>query len=123
MGLPVFDNGLVGEASGAEVDGEGTLIAHVSSWVNRNRNRRSKAAIEAQMKQAFGVKKVIWAPGVKGGDITDFNINALARFTSPGKVLIQMPDDIDPRDPWSAPAFETYDILANSTDPMGVRCS
>ncbi len=36
--LPLLDNGLVGEAGGVEFDGEGTLIAHESSWVNPNRN-------------------------------------------------------------------------------------
>ena len=119
MDLPLFDNGLVGEAGGAEVDGQGTLIAHASSWVNSNRNVGSKAAVEAQMKQAFGVEKVIWAPGVKGGDITDYHIDALARFTAPSKVLIQLPEGIDPEDPWSAAAFETYDILADATDATG----
>ncbi len=119
MGLPLFDNGLVGEAGGAEVDGQDTLIAHASSWVNSNRNVGSKAAVEAQMKQAFGVEKVIWATGVKGGDITDYHIDALARFTVPGKVLIQLPEDIDPNEPWSAAAFKTYDILADATDATG----
>ena len=119
MGSPLFDNGLAGEAGGAEVDGQGTLIAHASRWVNSNRNIGSKTTIEAQIKQAFGVEKVIWAPGVKGGDITDYHIVALAWFTEPGKVLIQLPEDIDPEDPLSAAAFEIYDILVGATDAAG----
>ena len=62
---------------------------------------------------------MIWAPGVKGKDITDYHIDALARFVSPGRVLIQLPDRIDPSDPWSASAYETYAILKKATDANG----
>ena len=116
LGLPLIDSGVVGEAGGVESDGAGTLIAHASSWVINNRNHISKAEIERRLLQALGAEKMIWAPGVKGGDITDYHIDALARFVRPGHVLIQMPDAPQRGDPWSAAAFETYDILARSTD-------
>ncbi|MGI9463018.1 MAG: agmatine deiminase family protein, partial [Aestuariivirgaceae bacterium] len=119
LGLPVFDNGLVGEPGGVESDGQGTLIAHESCWVNSNRNRGSKEEIEALLLQALGAEKMIWAPGVKGGDITDYHIDALARFTEPGVVVIQLPEDVDPDDPWSEAAFDTYDILQGATDSKG----
>ena len=119
LGLPVFDVGLVGEAGGVETDGHGTLIAHESSWVNRNRNKGSKAEVEAMLLDTMGALKVIWAPGIKGADITDYHIDALARFVKPGQVLIQMGDEIDPEDPWSVSAFETRDILASATDAEG----
>jgi agmatine deiminase len=119
LGLPVFDAGLVGEAGGVETDGQGTLIAHESSWVNRNRNKGSKAEVEAMLLDTMGAKKMIWAPGIKGADITDYHIDALARFVKPGQVLIQMGEDVDPADPWSVSAFETHDILANATDADG----
>jgi agmatine deiminase len=35
---------------------------------------------------------MIWAPGVVGADITDYHIDSLARFSEPGKVVIQMPE-------------------------------
>ena len=119
LGLPVFDAGLVGEAGGVETDGHGTLIAHESSWVNRNRNGASQAAIEAMLLDTMGATKMIWAPGIKGADITDYHIDALARFVKPGQVLIQMGQEIDPDDPWSVSAFETHDILAIATDATG----
>lgn len=119
--LPVFDNGIVGEAGGVETDGDGTLIAHASSWVNPNRNRQSQREIEHLLLDALGAKKMIWAPGVKGADITDYHIDSLARFVRPGKVVIQLPDTQDPDDPWSAAAFETYDILRNAKDAQGRR--
>lgn len=116
LGLPVFDVGLVGEAGGVETDGHGTLIAHESSWVNRNRNKGSKAEVEAMLLKTMGAEKMIWAPGIRGADITDYHIDALARFAKPGQVVIQMGKEADPEDPWSVAAFETYAVLAAATD-------
>lgn len=119
MGLELFDVGLVGEPGGAETDGEGTVIAHASSWVNANRNAGSMRETETLLLETYGAEKVIWAPGIKGADITDYHIDALARFTEPGTVLIQLGSAIDPDDPWSKAAFETYDILQGATDAKG----
>lgn len=121
LDLPVFNNGLVGEAGGVESDGAGTLIAHESSWINMNRNPHSKAQIERQLMEAIGGSKVIWAPGVAGADITDYHIDSLARFSSPGIVVIQLPEKADPNDPWSIAAFETYDILKDAIDHRGEK--
>ena len=119
LGLQVFDVGLVGEAGGVETDGHGTLIAHESSWLNRNRNKGSKAEVEAMLLDTLGARKMIWAPGIKGADITDYHIDALARFVKPGQVLIQMGEEVDPDDPWSVAAFETHAILAQARDAEG----
>ena len=119
LGLTVFDAGLVGEAGGVETDGAGTLIAHASSWVNPNRNPGSKAEVEAALLATMGADKVIWAPGIEGADITDYHIDALARFVKPGQVLIQMGEAVDNADPWSVAAFETHAILAAATDARG----
>jgi len=121
LGLSMFDAGLVGEAGGVETDGHGTLIAHESSWVNPNRNSGSKAEIEAMLLETLGARKMIWAPGITGADITDYHIDALARFVKPGQVLIQMSEEVDPDDPWSVSAFETHDILAEAADADGRR--
>ncbi|MGI9370952.1 MAG: agmatine deiminase family protein [Hyphomicrobiales bacterium] len=119
MGLREINVGIVGEAGGVESDGAGTLIAHESSWVNANRNKGSKAEIEKMLLAALGAEKIIWAPGVAGEDITDYHIDALARFSAPGHIVIQLPEKPDPRDPWSVAAFETYEILRDATDAQG----
>ncbi len=119
LGLTVFDAGLVGEAGGVETDGHGTLIAHESTFINPNRNKGSKEDITAMLLETMGAQQMIWAPGIKGADITDYHIDALARFVKPGQVLIQMGAEIDPEDPWSVSAFETHDILAQATDAEG----
>lgn len=117
--LPLFANGIVGEAGGVEVDGEGTAIAHESSWINKNRNKQSKADVEQLLLDALGADKMIWAPGIKGADITDYHIDALARFVKPGQVLIQLGKTPDRSDPWSVAAFETYQLLKAARDAQG----
>jgi agmatine deiminase len=121
LGLPLLATGLVGEQGGIEHDGAGTLLAHASCWVNPNRNKGNAATIGKLLNGALGGEKIIWAPGIKGADITDYHIDALARFVSPGRVLIQLPEKPDPADPWSISAFETYEILKKSTDAQGRR--
>ena len=119
LGLKVFDAGLVGEAGGVETDGEGMLIAHASSWVNPNRNAGSQAEIGRKLMDAMGAKTIVWAPGIKDADITDYHIDALARFTKPGQIIIQLPEEIDEEDPWSVSAFETYEILEQTKGKDG----
>lgn len=119
LGLAVYENGIKGEGGGVEVDGEGTVLAHESCWINRNRNTGSKAEVERLLLDALGASKMIWAPGVKGADITDYHIDALARFVKPGQVLIQLGRSVDRSDPWSVSAFETYEILKQARDAKG----
>lgn len=119
LGLPLIDAALVGEAGGVDSDGDGTLMAHESSWVNDNRNRETRATIEQRLLAALGARRMIWAPGLKGHDITDYHIDALARFTGPGRVLIQLPPGRDKRDPWTRAAYETYEILRQARDARG----
>ncbi len=119
LGLPVFESGIVGEGGGVETDGAGTLIAHASCWVNPNRNVMDQGEVERRLLAALGAERVIWAPGIKGADITDYHIDALARFVKPGQVLIQLPDSVDRSDPWSVSAFETYGILKQARDAQG----
>ena len=121
LGMKMFDNGIVGEGGGIEVDGQGTALAHASSWVNGNRNSGTEEEVGKLLLDALGAEKMIWAPGIKDADITDYHIDALARFIKPGQVLIQLPDRIDERDPWSVSAFETYEILKKATDAQGNR--
>ena len=119
LGLPLLNTGLVGEQGGIEHDGARTLLAHTSCWVNPNRNRGNADQIGSLLKGALGADNMIWAPGIKGTDITDYHIDALARFVSPGRVLIQLPESVDRNDRWSVAAFETYEILKRATDAKG----
>lgn len=119
LGLGLFENPVTGEGGGVETDGEGTLLAHASCWVNPNRNNGSANEIAAALCNALGAQKMIWAPGISGADITDYHIDALARFVAPGRVLIQLPAEMNGDDPWSVAAAETYAILKKATDAGG----
>lgn len=112
LGLDLLPSGLQGEAGGVEQDGHGLLLAHESSWVNDNRNPgRSRDEIETNLLRAYGADRMIWSKGVWGEDITDYHIDSLARFTGPGRVLINLPDDLDLSDPFHVAAADTYDRI------------
>ncbi|MCX5129798.1 agmatine deiminase family protein [Streptomyces sp. NBC_00347] len=109
----------VGEGGSLETDGQGTLLATVSSLVNSNRNPgKSQDQVEQAMKAALGIDKVIWVPGLAGQDITDCHIDCLARFTAPGKVILDKPGrGADSK--WIAVYEETARILRGATDAQG----
>ena len=112
LGYALMPTGLHGEAGGVEQDGHGLLMAHASSWVNSNRNPGlSRDEIEARLLQAYGADRMIWSEGVWGEDITDYHIDSLARFTGPGRVLVNLPQAPDRNDPFHVAALETYDRL------------
>ncbi|MFE5490158.1 agmatine deiminase family protein [Streptomyces virginiae] len=113
--------GFVGEGGSLETDGEGTLLATVSSLVNPNRNPgMSREQVEQAVKSALGIDKVIWVPGLAGQDITDCHIDCLARFTSPGRVILDRPGAGADRK-WVAVYEETKRVLESATDARGRR--
>ncbi|MEM9427551.1 MAG: agmatine deiminase family protein [Pseudomonadota bacterium] len=112
LGLDMVPTGLRGEGGGVEHDGHGLLLAHESSWVNENRNPSlTRDEIETRLLAAYGAERMIWSDGVWGEDITDYHIDSLARLTGPGRVLINLPVDPDPRDPFHIAAADTHDRL------------
>lgn len=115
LGTPLIASGLTGEAGGVEHDGHGLLMAHESSWLNQNRNPgMTRDQIEQRLLTAYGAKQMIWSPGVWGEDITDYHIDSLARFTGPGRVLLNLPDRPDKSDPFHRAALATHDKLKAS---------
>jgi agmatine deiminase len=112
MGLAVLPSSLQGEAGGVEQDGHGLLIAHESSWLHDNRNPgMSLDQIGTALMDAYGADRILWSPGLKDMDITDYHIDSLVRLTSPGRALINLPKDPDPDDPFHAAALETDAVL------------
>lgn len=111
----------VGEGGSLETDGEGTLLATVSSMVNANRNPgKTQDQVEQAMKAPLGIDKVIWVPGLAGQDITDCHIDCLARFTAPGKVILDKPGPGADKK-WIAVYEETKRVLRSATDARGRR--
>ncbi|WP_225802981.1 agmatine/peptidylarginine deiminase [Streptomyces sp. NK15101] len=111
----------VGEGGSLETDGQGTLMATVSSLVNSNRNPgMTQDQVEQSMKWALGADKVIWVPGLAGQDITDCHIDCLARFVAPGKVILDQPGP-GTSSKWVAVYNETKKVLQSATDAQGRR--
>ncbi|MGB0694084.1 MAG: agmatine deiminase family protein [Rhodospirillaceae bacterium] len=129
LGIPVIPSQVVGEPGGVDHDGHGLMIAHESSWIDPKRNPGlSRRQIEQRLLAAYGADRMIWSPGVQREDITDYHIDGLARFTGPGRILLTLPDDPDPMDPFHQAALETHDRLVDAglaveviPDPVEVR--
>ena len=115
LGIRVVPSGLIGEAGGVEHDGYGLLMAHESSWINKNRNPNlPKSKIEEHLLTAYGASEIIWSPGVYGEDITDYHIDSLARFTGNRRAIINLPDNLDLADPFHRAAVETHETLVTA---------
>lgn len=120
--LPRVAASLVAEGGALETDGEGTLLVTESSLVNDNRNPgKDRPQVEAELKQALGVRKVIWLAGVKGQDITDAHVDCLVRYVAPGVVLLDLAFPGGPPDVWSRSAEQARGVLAEATDAAGRR--
>lgn len=93
-GATYISTKLVGEGGGLEVDGRGTAIITESCILNDNRNPgMSKEDGEALLKTLFGLRKIIWLPGIRGQDITDGHTDFYARFARPGVVVAALETD------------------------------
>ena len=73
------------EGGSIDCDGAGTLLATSECLLSLNRNEYlSQAEIEAQLKQAFGLRRILWVDhGSIAGDDTDSHIDILVRFCGP----------------------------------------
>ncbi|PJN28153.1 agmatine/peptidylarginine deiminase [Kitasatospora sp. CB02891] len=121
-GMERITTPLVAEGGSLESDGQGTLLVTESSVVNANRNPGlDRDRVEAELKQALGVTKVIWLAGVRGQDITDAHVDCLARFAAPGVVLLDRAFPGTPPDVWSRSADQARAVLAEATDAAGRR--
>jgi agmatine deiminase len=110
--VPLIDSGVVGEGGGLEIDGQRTVLAAASSWVNDNRNPgRSRDQIAAALLNLLGAERMIWIDGLAGADITDGHIDTLGRFATPTTIVIDKPAFDDRTDPWVAVAARTKDLL------------
>jgi agmatine deiminase len=113
--------GIIAEGGALEVDGEGTLLATESSLIDPRRNPgRSRDDVERELRRLLGVRTVIWVEGVRGEDITDCHIDALARFAEPGVVLLSRPAAGGPR-VWRRVFEQARTALAEARDAAGRR--
>lgn len=86
------------EGGAIESDGLGTLLTTSECLLSPNRNGQwSKTEIEAYLKEAFGLSRVLWVNnGYLSGDDTDSHIDTLARFCTPDTIAyVKCTDETD----------------------------
>lgn len=93
--IPLKHGGLVLEGGSFESDGQGTLLTTADCLLSPNRNPHlSRAEIEQQLSDLFGVRKMLWlGHGYLAGDDTDSHIDTLARLVPGNKILYVKCDD------------------------------
>ena len=99
QGVPGVSTWLTMEGGGLEVNGAGLAVAMESCIINDNRNPgKDKAQIEAELKRVFGVERMLWMPGVKGEELTDWHVDFTAKFASPTQMVFAFDRNFEPQD-------------------------
>jgi len=90
LGMPVDYVNIVHERGNLEFNGADTVILNWNVIGNPNRSNgyANKAAAEVDLKNWFGVSKVIWADGPITGDDTGGHIDGIARFIDANRVVV-----------------------------------
>ena len=109
-----FKNNMVLEGGSIHVNGNGTLITTEQCLLHENRNPNlSKNDIENNLKEYFGVTKIIWLKhGTDEG--TNGHIDNVACFSDQNTVLAMTCSDKD--DTYHELLSENLDILKSSVD-------
>ena len=109
-----FKNNMVLEGGSIHVNGNGTLITTEQCLLHENRNPNlSKIEIENNLKEYFGVTKIIWLKhGTDEG--TNGHIDNVACFSDQNTVLAMTCSDKD--DTYYDLLSENLDILKSSVD-------
>jgi agmatine deiminase len=90
LSMPVDYVNIVHERGNLEFNGVDTVILNWNVIGNPNRGNgyANKAAAEVDLKNWFGVSRVIWADGPISGDDTGGHIDGIARFIDANRVVV-----------------------------------
>ena len=112
-----FKNNMVLEGGSINVNGKGTMITTEQCLLNKNRNPElSKDQIEKNLKDYFGVSKIIWLKhGTDEG--TDGHVDNVACFSNSNTILTMT--CTDKSDSYYDLLTENLEILRSSTDQDG----
>lgn len=117
--MRVWKPSLVMEGGSIDVNGHGLLMTTeecLLSPIQARNPRRTRTEIEQAMSHYLGIDRVIWLRNGIAGDDTHGHIDDLARFVSPGTVVIaQEPDPLDAN---HEPLLENWKIL--QSEPLRV---
>ena len=86
---------IVMEGGAIDVDGQGTLMATEECLLSDQQARNpglGRAGIEKVFADVLGIRRVVWLGRGIAGDDTHGHVDDLARFVSPGRVLLCQED-------------------------------
>lgn len=113
-----FEAPFVLEGGSVDVDGEGTILTTSQCLENENRNPgRTRAMIEADLRDYFGAARTLWITEGLLNDHTDGHIDTIARFVRPGVVCCMAPASGD--DPNRRVLEQIARELGGMTDAQG----
>ena len=108
------------EGGSIHTDGEGTLLVTEACLLSKGRNPSlSKDQIEACLKDALGISKVLWLPRGIYNDETNEHVDNVCCFIAPGEVVLAWTDNKD--DPQYELSHADLEYLKNATDAKGRR--
>lgn len=96
--LPVEKRDWVLEGGAVDWDGAGRLVTTEQCLLNPNRNPlMSREDVEQGLRDALGVRDILWLVEGLVADHTDGHVDNLARWVAPGRLLVPQPTgDDDP---------------------------
>jgi len=111
---------IVLEGGAIDVDGEGTLLATEECLLSDVQARNpglGRAELERALREALGIRRVIWLGRGIVGDDTHGHVDDVCRFVAPGRVVLCA--EGDPRDANYALLAENHERLASARDAAG----
>lgn len=106
------------EGGSIHVDGDGTAMVTKTCLLSAGRNpSMNMDEIEQKLKEYLNVQKVLWLPCGVYNDETNEHVDNICAFTSPGHVVLGMPDDTN--DVQYAMSQSCLEYLMNETDAKG----
>lgn len=117
--IPVIDiSDFVLEGGSIEIDGNGTLMASLSSVVSKNRNQKMTVKqAEEYLSSYLGVTNFIWLEGVTDEDITDAHIDGMARFIDDQTILTVSESDF--AELYESINMDDYSTMRNAKNVNG----
>lgn len=111
IGTPCRSLPMILEGGSIDVNGAGALLTTEQCLLHPNRNpSMSREAIESALRDAFGVRQVLWLGEGIVGDDTDGHIDDLTRFVAEDTVVTVV--ERNRQD-------ENYEVLAENRERLG----